>query len=221
MLYCTETSKHSDRPDQYLVYKYKYFFPPAKPGEALVCTDAWDPRQCNSYAITDPQGSQKIEMGGHVITLNPPYHRSVWTDGDKTLTVEGPCEVFGEHEDAWPDRDSEPQGRAAELVCTQAGGPSYCKLGRYTDLTDPASIDKARIDSEGMPPKKSENVHPDFNACIAANSAQMPVRTVGIYCSCLNSEIAGRRRLEPTLMQRTQSQCRQTAEDFVASHPSR
>lgn len=225
MLYCTETSKHSDRPDQYLVYKYKYFFPPAKPGEARVCTNAWEPDQCNSYAITDPQGSRKIEMGADVITLNPPYHRSVRTDGGETSTLEGPCEVFGEHEDAWPDRDSEPQGRAAELVCTQANGPSYCVPGRYADLTDPASIDKARIDREDM--ARSIRISTDFRACIGASRGQMPDATVSIYCSCLNSKMGGRGMLPTTLMEWARSnpaagaECRKTAEDFVASHPAK
>ena len=164
-------------------------------------------------------------MGAEVITLNPPYRRSVRTDGGKTSTMEGPCDVFGEHEGAWPDRDSDPQARAAELVCTQAGGPSYCVPGRYADLTDPAFVDKARIDREDR--VRSDRVHTDFRACVDVNKGRMPGATAGIYCNCLNMKMGGRGMLPATLMEWTQSnpaagaECRKTAEDFVTSHPAK
>jgi hypothetical protein len=137
MFFCTETSKHSDKPDQYEVWKEKYIIDPGGgPG---------DPPGYGRYCWSTVCSTQTIEEGKMILdrrnesnytledTMNlmPPYHRAVQTYRNGVTNIaEGPCEVFNQGDRGWADHELEPQ-RVVERVCLYAGGPSNCTPERF------------------------------------------------------------------------------------------
>lgn len=219
MLYCTETWKEPAKPDYYNVFKTKYFLPPGRAGEALICTDAWDRRSCTSVGAQGPQRSWQLDAGDEQFTFNPPYHRLTQRNGNAVARViEGPCQLYGADQAAWPDYSDEPTNRAVEVVCTQQGGPNYCVPGHYAP-DDPAFIDKARIEREDL--ARANRGHSDFAGCMSASQPEMARELASVYCNCLNMKMGRSRTTSLLDWMRTnpsaRAECKQTAETFVGS----
>lgn len=193
LIYCTETTKRSDRPDSYYIFKNKYFLNYSLPGEPHSALDCTDPEFCQKVPLLEPSGAKKIVLYGRTaqreeyLTINPPYHRSVSSAGGVTTTTEGRCQVFGNDDLDWPDRGFEPMNLAEAIVCTQAGGPSYCVPGQY-GLQDAAFNDKARIDREEFDKASAHltRAHAMLAACNEGYKGQAPDKVITTFCMCMN-----------------------------------
>jgi hypothetical protein len=193
LIYCTETTKRSDRPDSYYIFKNKFFLNYSLPGEPDSALDCTEFESCQKVPLLERSGEKKIVLYGHTaereeyLTLNPPYHRSVSRAQGVTTTTEGPCQIFGNYDVDWPDHGFEPMNLATALVCTQAGGPSYCVPGQY-GLQDAAFNDKARIDREEFDKASTQltRAHDMLAACNDGYKGQAADKIINTYCMCMN-----------------------------------